>query len=315
LCCRQDNFTVEIDVDPLLDDVLTPGFLRKLDPFRLAVRRSLGTRPGNTPMPSGSQATGLEIARHKSYAPGDELRYVDWNAYGRLDQLLVKQFRAEREAPLHLFVDTSASMGRPAADRKLSFALALATGLSYVSLRQYDPVRVISIGGTDAVFRASRWFRHLGRLPQLQGFLAGRVAEGAGTLATGIRAYLETTRVPGLAVVLSDFLVSPDDYENALDQLHARGCSVAAVRLLGPRERDPDTLRGSVRLRDAETGRQRLVRLTRQHRDAYVRALQDHLDQLRDWCTRRAMVCTIANTATGVERCLLHDFTHAGLLR
>ena len=301
-------------MDSLLDDVLTPSFLRKLDPFRLKVRRSLGTRPGNTPMPSGSQAAGLELTRHQSYTPGDELRYVDWNAYGRLDQFLVKRFRAEREAPLHLFIDVSASMRRPMADGKLSFALALTAALSYVSLRQYDPVRVIAIGYEDGSFQASPWFRHLGRLPQLKEFVAARVASEAGTLTNGVRSYLETTRLPGLAVVFSDFLVPPDDYESALGQLHARGCSVAAVRLLGPRERDPDTLRGSVKLRDAETGRERVVRLTRNHRDAYVGALQNHLDQLRDWCTRRAILFTVGDTAATVERCLLHDFTRAGLL-
>ena len=297
-----------------LDDVLAPSFLRKLDQFRLTVRRSLATRPGNTPMPAGSQATGLELTQHQSYSPGDELRYVDWNAYGRLDQLLVKRFRAEREAPLHLFVDTSASMGSPAADGKLPFALALAAGLAYVSLRQYDPVRVITLGHQNGSFQASPWFRHLGRLPQIQTFLTAHEASGAIKLTDGIRAYLQTTRLPGLAVVFSDFLVPTQDYESALSQLHARGCSVAAVRLLGPRERDPGTLRGSIRLRDAESGRERVVRLTGNHRDTYARALNDHLDRLRDWCTQRAIVFTTSDTATSAERCLLYDFTRAGLL-
>src|SRR5262245_12492213 len=99
--------------------VLTPDFLRKLDRLHLTVRRSLSTRPGNTPMPRGAQGSGIELESYKTYDPGDDLRHLDWNAYGRLDQLLIKTFRAEREAPLHIFVDSSASMGMPETDNKV----------------------------------------------------------------------------------------------------------------------------------------------------------------------------------------------------
>src|SRR6266436_8600812 len=110
------------DVAAALAAVLTPAFLRKLDRLHLAVRRSLSTRPGNTPMPRGAQGSGIELESYKPYGPGDDLRHLDWNAYGRLDQLLIKTFRAEREAPLHLFVDLSASMAAPLTDNKVGFA-------------------------------------------------------------------------------------------------------------------------------------------------------------------------------------------------
>src|SRR5437870_10844619 len=106
------------DTAALLASVLSAPFLRKLERLHLSVRRSLSTRPGNTPMPRGAQGSGIEIESYKSYDPGDDLRHLDWNAYGRLDQLLIKTFRAEREAPLHVFVDTSASMAAPGGDNK-----------------------------------------------------------------------------------------------------------------------------------------------------------------------------------------------------
>src|SRR6185436_8787965 len=97
--------------------VLLPAKLvAKLDRLRLTVRKTLSTRPGQTLMPHGSQRSGIEIESYRTYTPGDDLRHLDWNAYGRLDQLLIKAFRAEREAPLHLFVDCSASMGFPESD-------------------------------------------------------------------------------------------------------------------------------------------------------------------------------------------------------
>src|SRR5215813_10896858 len=127
--------------------VLSPDFLRKLDRLHLMVRRSLSTRPGNTPMPRGAQGSGIELESYKAYDPGDDLRHLDWNAYGRLDQLLIKTFRAEREAPLHLFADVSASMAVPVTDNKIGFALGLAVSLAYVSMRNNDPVRIVGIGG------------------------------------------------------------------------------------------------------------------------------------------------------------------------
>jgi uncharacterized protein (DUF58 family) len=266
-------------------------------------------------MPTGSQETGMEIARYASYAPGDELRHVDWNVYGRLDQLLVKRFRAEREAPLHVLIDTSASMASPAGDGKLAFALAVAAALSYISLRQHDPVRFVTLGGRDRPFRVSPWFGHSRRLQQIRTCLAAHQAEGSGGLAEGIRTYLESSRTPGLAVVLSDFLVPQPTYESALDLLRARGFEVAAVRVLGPRERDPGTLRGRVRLHDVESGQDRVVRLTPGHRDAYARALEDHLTRLHEWCVARRIVFAVGDTARSVDSFLLHDLTAVGLLR
>jgi len=265
-------------------------------------------------MAAGSQESGMEFARYKTYTPGDELRHLDWNAYGRLDQLLVKRFRAEREAPLHILIDTSASMGSPASDDKLGFALAVAAALSYISLRHQDPVRIVATGGTDSPFRASPWFRHLGRLPQVRICLADHRAAGPGDLAKGVRSYLETCHAPGLAVMLSDFLVPPRACEDALELLRSRGCDVAALRVLGPRERDPGVLRGRVRLRDVERGAERVVRLTRSHRDAYRRALAAHLEHLRMWCAAREIVFAVADTSRNLDSLVVNDLTRTGLL-
>src|SRR5215510_6013220 len=134
------------DVGAALRAVSAPHVLRKLDRLRLVAQHSVTHRPGNTPVARATQASGLELANHKAYAPGDDLRHLDWNAYGRLDQRLIKTFRAEREAPVHLLIDASASMAVPAADGKLAFAIGLAAGLAYVALRQTNPVRIVILG-------------------------------------------------------------------------------------------------------------------------------------------------------------------------
>jgi uncharacterized protein (DUF58 family) len=295
--------------------VLAPGFLRKLDRLHLRVRRSLSTRPGNTPMPRGSQGSGIEIESYKSYGAGDDLRHLDWNAYGRLDQLLIKTFRAEREAPLHVFTDLSASMTVPAADNKFAFAVGLAASIAYVSLRNHDPVRLVGVGSALASLHvASPFVRHRQAMPRLRDFLLQLRPHGETALATGITAALRTQRAPGVAIVLSDFLMEPAVYEAALEDLVARRFTVAAVRILGPGERDPSRLFRRGQLIDAETGRQRYINLDPDNLALYTRALDAHVERLQAFCNRCGIVFSVADTAAGLEQSLFHDLPALGLL-
>ncbi len=304
------------DTATALAAVLTPRFLRKLDRLHLRVRRSLSTRPGNTPMPRGAQGSGLELESYKTYGPGDDLRHLDWNAYGRLDQLLVKTFRAEREAPLHIFIDASASLGAPATDNKFGFALALAASLAYVSLRNNDPVRVVALTTEAArLHAASGFFRHRQALPRLQEFLLRLRPRGTTVLAAGLNAALHEQRSPGVALVLSDFLTAPEPYEATLRDLVARRFTVAALRVIGPAERDPASLFRRGQLVDAETGQRRFITFGADNRARYQRALAAHLERLQAFCTRSEIVFAVADTAGGLEQTLFHDLPALGLIR
>ena len=302
------------EIGDVLRTVSAPHVLRKLDRLRLVAQHSVTHRPGNTPVARATQASGLELASHKAYAPGDDLRHLDWNAYGRLDQRLIKTFRAEREAPVHLLIDASASMVVPAADGKLAFAVGLAAGLAYVALRQSNPVRTVVLAEA-ATGRVSPLLRHVQRLPELLHFLSGIEARGPTRLGEGIDAYLRSTHVPGTAVVLSDFLVDPLIYEAALDRLRGRCYPVLSLRVIGPQEREPGALPRQVRLRDTETNSERLLDLTPAHLARYARAVEEHLALLSRWCAARAIGYATADTAAGIESCLLADLPRAGFLQ
>lgn len=302
------------DVPTALRLASAPAFQRSLDRLRFTGRHSVGQNPGTTPIARVTQPSGHELAAHKLYAPGDDLRHVDWNALARLDQRVVKTFRAEREAPLHLLLDASASMAVPSGDGKFAFAITLAASLAYIALRHGNPVRVAVLGGGDGS-RLSPLLRHVQRLPELHQFLAPLAASGPTRLGEGLRAYLRSTRLPGTAIVLSDFLVAPDDYTVALDELRGQGYDVAAIRPIGPLERDASALPRRLRLRDAETGALRDVELTDALRRRYADAVAQHLDQLSDWCAARAIICAVADTAAGLTGSLLHELPRAGLLQ
>lgn len=129
-------------------------FLRRLEGLRLAVRRAIsGRREGErrTRKRGGSS----EFSAHRPYAQGDEFRSIDWNLYGRLGQLFVKEFTREEALPVRLAIDTSLSMA-PKFDfaRRLGAALAVvanresrAMGLAEIeALRTGEPFEVPPVG-------------------------------------------------------------------------------------------------------------------------------------------------------------------------
>ena len=296
--------------------VSDPGFLRKLARLHLRARHTLSPRPGNTPLRRGTQASGIEVENYKAYGAGDDLRHLDWNAYGRLDQLVVRTFRAEREAPLHLVVDVSASMAHPPDDDKLGFAIGLAASLAYVSVHHHDPVRITAVSGRFGDGRhSSPQFRHRGTLQEIHDFLFALQAGGATVIGPGIDAALGTHRAAGLAVVVSDFLAPPATYEAALLALVARRLTVAVVRVIGPDERDPTRLFRRGELVDAESGRRRLIRLTPANLARYEHNLTAHLAHLRSFCDRHGIACCIADTGAGLEQALFRDLPAVGVLR
>ena len=96
----------------MLPNPFTPKFLTQLETLRLRTRKEvLGSQTGSYASPR--RGTSLEFADYRRYAPGDDLRYLDWGIYARTDRLYVKVFREEVDLFAYVFIDASASMGFP----------------------------------------------------------------------------------------------------------------------------------------------------------------------------------------------------------
>jgi len=123
------------------NSLLTPELLRRLEQFQLlAARRAKSSAKGERR--SRARGQSVEFADHRSYVPGDDFRYLDWNLFGRLDKLFLKLYEEERELPVRIFLDASESMtfGEP---RKFDFARQVAAAIGYVALCGFDRVSVI----------------------------------------------------------------------------------------------------------------------------------------------------------------------------
>src|SRR6185436_13191622 len=118
------------------DDV----FLRKLERLAVVAKR-VAARHGRGERRTRHVGSGIEFADHRDYAPGDDLRHLDWNLYGRLERPLVRLFDEDEDLPVYVLVDSSASMGL-GQPRKLDLARAVAAALAYVALTNLDRVAI-----------------------------------------------------------------------------------------------------------------------------------------------------------------------------
>src|SRR5918992_1640874 len=115
----------------MLPEPFTAAFLAQLETLRLRTRKEfLGGHSGSYASPR--RGTSLEFADYRRYAPGDDLRYLDWGIYARSDRLYVKVFHEEVDLFAYVFLDASASMAFPSRAEKFLPASHVALALSYI---------------------------------------------------------------------------------------------------------------------------------------------------------------------------------------
>ncbi|MCD6049325.1 MAG: hypothetical protein K0Q55_728 [Verrucomicrobia bacterium] len=290
--------------------LITADLLRRLEQLQLLARRR---SKSNTRGERRSKARGqsVEFADHRNYVSGDDLRYLDWNLYGRLDKLFLKLYEEERELPVTIFLDCSESMafGEP---NKFHFARQLAAAIGYVALCGFDrvSVRTFPDSPAESAYRQSL-LSVRGRKSSLQFFrnLAHLTAKGTADFNAALRRGALESRTTGVAVVLSDFL-DPQGYEAGLTSLIGRGFQVNAVQILSPDEIAPTNF-GDLRLIDAETGAQTEVTFGRYRMEQYQQMVENFRQKLREYCAGRGIGIFTASSADSLEQLLLKQLREA----
>ena len=273
----------------------TPEFLAQLERLSLLSRRTFrGSIKGERRSPRRGHS--VEFADYRAYGHGDDLRYVDWNIYARLDRLHVKLFVDEEDLCLHLLVDASASMGF-GAPSKLDYAVRLAGALGFVGLVNHERVGL----GVLRERVAEGWppTRGRGQILPMMDFLT-EVRPGGGTgLDDGLGNYAKRARESGLVVVVSD-LLDPGGYERGVRALLERRFDVHLVHLLDPEEMNP-TLGGDMRLIDSETGELRDLTVDAEALRAYRDRLHEFLERVETFCRSHEIGYHRVVTDTPVE--------------
>jgi uncharacterized protein (DUF58 family) len=292
-----------------------PEFLGRLDRLALGIKRARSARIGQRTV-GRAQGVGIELESFKSYAEGDDLRFLDWNAFARLDDLLIRTYRATRQVEVTVLVDASASMAVPRADDKLGFALLLGAALAYLGIGENDTVRMVSFAMRRGKLQLNRSGVHSRRetYPQLKPFITAIRPEGITRLTAMVEQLLIERRPPGLVILLSDFLVEPSDYEDALTRLMAARHEVKVIQVMGERESNGDLDGRMMRVRDSESGEIRELTLADDAGERYRRRVEELAARLRDFCTRRAITYVRAFGAHNLDRILTGEFPRLGLV-
>ena len=284
------------------------AFLQKLELLALVSRRPV---PGSGAGLRRSVAAGtsVEFADFRTYAPGDDFRRVDWNAYARLGKLFLRIYVAEENATATLFLDCSGSMagGEPA---KGEFARRLATALAYVALASYDRVAVGALRrGFESYLPPVAGRQSAGRVWR---FLQQQPLEGGTDLGRALAGYAPHTRGPGIAVVFSD-LLTPSDWRAGLRALRALRQEVTLVQVLAREELEP-SLRGDFVLVDGESGERREVTVTASALKAYRARLAAYTSEVAAYCAAHAITFVQVASDLRLEDVVLRTLRREGML-
>jgi len=304
---------------------LDPMLLRKLEQISVASKgRTRGTMQGKR----RSRALGgsQEFADYRPYAPGDDIRRLDWNVYGRTGKAYIRQYWDEQEMAVRLYVDASESMrfrsigaaegDLPSSGTKWAYALRLAACVGYAALAGEDRVSVARF--TDSVESSLPPLRGKGSASRLFAYLEGEMsakpaAAGSDDLSAAFLAPGVLPRTPGQAWLLTDGMYERG-IDRTLDAFAAAGQEVAFIQVLGKEELSP-ALSGELKLIDAESGIAKEVAIGPSVLRTYEAALREHNESIRRMCAERGFAYVLVDTSVPLEHTVAYVLLAQGLLK
>ncbi len=277
---RKPGSAVTRSDGPLFDE----AFLRRLERMSLQAQRTLRGNPSSGEHPSRRRLPTTIFSEHRPYTRGDDVRYVDWNAYARQEHVLVKLGEAEQDVHVHLLIDASRSMsvGHPL---RLRLAQQLVGALGYLALAHSDRLHVAPFG--PEVLRSFGPAQGKSRVIELFRFIEGIAPQPDTRVAAVLAGYARQHPQGGLLVVCSD-LLAPDGLEEGLRLLAPPRWQVLVLHLLDQRDLDP-RLQGPLELEDSETGQRLALTLDDATLRAYARAAREWREGIARLCARRGV--------------------------
>jgi len=289
-------------------DLLDDEFMAKIEQLRIVSRKVIVGRIRGERI-TRKRGQSMEFADYRRYSAGDDIRFVDWNLYARLDKLFLKLFLEEEDLHVYILLDTSKSMGYgdPA---KLDCARKVAAAIAYIGLCNYDRV-VIGAFGQDRLETLGP-LRGRRQVLRLLEFLASKRGSGDTELATVFRRFAVAHRRPGVLLVISDFM-DKSGYEDALRYFIAANQDVFILHMLAKEEMEPQ-LTGDLKLVDIEDQDETEITISAPLMKAYQRTLQNFVGGLKQYAGRRGMNYLLASTSMSFDTLVLDYLRRRGLV-
>ncbi|MGA9289442.1 MAG: DUF58 domain-containing protein [Anaerobacillus sp.] len=278
--------------------LLTPEMLQRIPAYRL--QTSLVARGSHRGERKSSKlGTSLEFSDYRLYAPGDDPRQIDWNAFARTKRHYIKRYMDEQEFMLSLYLDVTSSIITH--DRKREVTMALTGALGYMGLCGDDRVSVHPVGGgtVSFPFRKGRPFAsHLLRYLERLDLTNDRVTQ---SFSLGMLEKLP--QKSGMTIIISDFMEPLEELTTSLKKLQSRRQQLRLIQVLADEELHP-AYSGDLKLIDSETSNEQNVSMDRSVLESYEQRLKDHQESLSHFCSKRGIGLVTCATSESVDSVL-----------
>ena len=290
---------------------LDAAFFEKLSRLRLAMgHKSSMNMTGNRK--SVQKGSSTEFSDFREYMPGDDIRRIDWNAYGRLDRLYVKEYMEEKEAVVSILLDTSASM-EYGEKKKSELACMLAAAFAYLGLNNMDRVYVYDVQRMNAPFHAAGGKKVFHRLAD---WLGKCTFEGEADIVDAVRKL--PAKGPGVTLIISDFFQEAfvgegGQTENAREHIRQllrfldyRKQKTVFLHVLAEEELSV-TLSGTRNFIDMEDESSLRITLDAGSIRTYEKALEEFKGNHRKECARAGAAYAVCSTGRDFYQLLFQD--------
>lgn len=291
------------------DDLLDPAFMTKLDQLGLVSKKIFAGKLRGERL-TKRKGESVEFADYRQYVAGDDLRFLDWNIYARLERLFIKLFLQEEDLHVSVLIDASKSMdwGDP---NKGLYARRVAAAVAYIGLINFDRVSLYTYSNglrqQLAGVRGRRW------MFKVMEFLSSVEFDGASDLPLTGKQFAIRHPQPGIVIILSDFF-EKGGYQEGLKYLLGRRYDLYTVQTLSPEEIEP-TLAGDLRLTDIEDDDSAEITVSRALLNRYRHTLQSYCASLRDYCSHRGVSYLFTSTKVPFDQIVLSYFRQRGLIQ
>lgn len=283
-------------------------FLRKLEKFSILSRKlRKGAVRGEHRVIRRGMST--EFHDYKDYHSGDDLRYIDWNIFERLDKLLIKIFSGEEDQSVHILLDTSLSMnsGNPA---KIDYAKQIAGALAYIAVHSLDRVGITSF--SDRMGEIFVPERRLSNMYSMFRYIESIKADGSTAFNKALKEYAGKVKRPGTAVVISD-MMDREGFEEGLLSLIYRKFDVVVLQVLSEEELSP-RISGSMKLIDSESNNKIRVSIDKKYSREYLTELENWFETIELFCRQKNIDYIRSGNLVPIEDFLLKYLRQGGMI-
>jgi uncharacterized protein (DUF58 family) len=295
----------ETQTQPLLD----PDFLARLEQLELVSKKIfLGRMKGERR--SKRKGQSVEFADYRNYVIGDDLRFLDWNLFARLERLFIRLFMEEEDLHFTILLDNSLSMdfGTPS---KLHYAKQLAAALGFIGLVNMD--RVVIEAFNDRLTQNMPAARGRRSLWRMMDFLQKIEPAGPSDLRQALKTFTLKCSGKGIVVLLSD-LMHKGGYEDALRYLVTRQLDIYVIQILSQEEIEPEVV-GDLRLVDIEDEDVAEITVSAPLLKRYKQNLAAYRAALHEFCTRRGIAYLFTSNQVPFDRLVLTYLRQRGLVK